>query len=216
MATEAPKAPVTSERKIRNDLEEKLPKPYLARAMEAVSVDQPNGTPGHKNKGMSVLQQHAAFFDQDRNGVIYPWNTYRGLRQLGLDIFTSILTTVLINFFMSYPTLPTEYTKRSMGVIQQPLTLKEVNLENIFSKYGRTQPDKLSYDEVWEMTEANRVGYDPIGWIAAKGEWLVLYRIAKDHDGFLSKEAARSCYDGSLFEYIAKMKNNKSGDKKKL
>ncbi|KAE8670544.1 hypothetical protein F3Y22_tig00112127pilonHSYRG00101 [Hibiscus syriacus] len=84
-----------------------------------------------------------------------------------------------------------------------------VNLENVFSKYGLTEPDKLTFTEVWRMTEACRLPFDLVGWFLAKSEWLVLYFLAKDENGFLTKEAARRCFDGSLFEDHAKM-NKKS------
>lgn len=38
------------------------------------------------------------------------------------------------------------------------------NFENMFSKYARTYPDKLSLGELWDMTEANRLAFDPYGW----------------------------------------------------
>ncbi|GMN72398.1 hypothetical protein TIFTF001_052850 [Ficus carica] len=61
VATEAGCAPVTSERKVRIDLETSLAKPC------------------HSHNNMSVLQQHAAFFDQDNNGIVYPWESYTGI-----------------------------------------------------------------------------------------------------------------------------------------
>lgn len=223
MATVARKAPITIQRKVPDDLDTKLPKAYMPRALVAPDAENVNGTWGHKHNDMSVLQQHASFFDIDNDGIIYPWETFKGFRALDFNVVSSFIFAIILHAAMSYSTLPTWLPSPLLPIYIQNIHRAKhgsdsgsydtegrfipANLELMFSKYAREVPDKLTMWELWHMTQANSVAYDFFGWAASKLEWGALYILAKDEQGFLSKEAVRRCFDGSLFEYCAKMRN---------
>ena len=55
---------------------------------------------------MTVVQQHCSYWDKDGDGVIWPQDTWRGVRAWGWNWFLSALATFIINVNLSYPTVP--------------------------------------------------------------------------------------------------------------
>uniref|UniRef100_M8AN17 Uncharacterized protein n=1 Tax=Aegilops tauschii TaxID=37682 RepID=M8AN17_AEGTA len=74
----------------------------------------------------------------------------------------------------------------------------------IFTKHAKVEPNAVNESELEAMRIANREDGDDIGRAASKAEWDLLHSLAKDKDGFLQKDNARTVFDDSLFVQLAK------------
>ncbi|KAI8846557.1 caleosin [Chytridium lagenaria] len=228
-------APVTFDRKPPRGLEKKLSNPGMPRANIAPSAERPDSdvTPLPSCEQKSVLQQHIQFFDRNRDGIIFPHETFAGFRALGWGLYFSFIFTCFINGTMSYATLDSWipdlrfpiYVKNAhkckhgsdSEVYDTEGRFVPEKFEELFSKFDKDNKKALTFWELWDLTEAIRNANDPYGWFAAKSEWIVFYFTAGWRDKMISKEKVRAQYDGSLWYQIENdMKVEKEKSKEKL
>ncbi|OAA40413.1 caleosin domain containing protein [Beauveria brongniartii RCEF 3172] len=224
VVTSLPSVPVTVERRpfIEADDDERLPHPGTARANAAPSYEQPHGTTidnwSEQHKNSTVLQQHLDFFDRDKDGIIWPFDTYIGFRRLGFSIWFSLLSVFIIHVNMSYATLksyiPDPLFRINLDNIHKAKhgsdsstydtegRFSPQKFEDIFSKYS-TDKESLTVGDISNLLKGQRLLSDPIGWFGAFFEWGVTYLMIWPEDGRLKKEDVRRVYDGSLFYHIA-------------
>lgn len=60
-----------------------------------------------KHSNQTVLQQHCEFFDSDKDGIIWPSDTYRGFCEMGFNILISFIAMFIIHSGLAYFTCPT-------------------------------------------------------------------------------------------------------------
>ncbi|KAG2320939.1 hypothetical protein Bca52824_014152 [Brassica carinata] len=182
-------------------------------------------------EGYNALEKHVAFFDRNGDGVVYPWETYQGFRAIGVGRLLSAIAALFINMGLSQKTRPGKgfsplfpiEVKNSRFVIHGSHTdvydkdgrFVESKFEDIFDKHARKHRNALTYKEVLGMIKANRDSKDFGGWIAAYGEWKLLFELCKDKDGLLTREAVKGAFDGSIFRKLEKERLSSSQSKKK-
>lgn len=183
----------------------------------------------HHHDG-NVLQKHVAFFDQNNDGIIYPWETFRGFREIGCGLLLSSVAAVFINMGLSAKTRPGKYPSllfpieiknihkakhgSDSGVYDTEGRFVNSKFEEMFAKHAHTNSSALTSDEVKGLLKSNREPKDYKGWLAAYTEWKILYILCKDENGLLHKDKVRGVYDGSLFQLMAKEKKQNSTNKK--
>ncbi|KXS22162.1 caleosin CLO3-2 [Gonapodya prolifera JEL478] len=211
-----PSAPATKEFPPPVGLDDKLRNAGQPRAVEAATQEHTTGSTD-SDKHLSVLQQHVAFFDRDRDGIVSMRDTFLGFCALGFNIFFSILAVFIINVNFSYPTSNSWLPDPTFGVRVKNIHRAKhgsdseaydnegrfvpQKFEEIFSKYDRERKGALTFRELMTMIRAQRNWVDPFGWFAAFFEWGTLYLLCAK-DGMMPKEAVRRQFDGTLFYYI--------------
>nr|XP_048318088.1 probable peroxygenase 4 isoform X2 [Ziziphus jujuba var. spinosa] len=149
-----------------------------------------------ENGDLTPLQKHVAFFDRNHDGLIYPWETFRGFRAVGCGIPLSIAGATLINIGFSQKTRPGKFPSLLFPIdIKYIHTCKHgsdsdtydaqgrfdpVKFEDIFRKHAHTNSDALTSDELMEMLKANRDPKDYKNWLVSWSEWKLLYSLGKD------------------------------------
>jgi peroxygenase len=127
------------------------------------------------------MQQHILFWDRDRDGQIYPYDTYRGFRDLGFNILFSFLAVLIINLNFSYPTrlahsfLPDPRFRvyvdsiykakhgSDSGSFDAEGRFIPQHFEDMFAKYDGDQDGALTFGELFNMMHGNRCAADPFG-----------------------------------------------------
>ncbi|KAF5939284.1 hypothetical protein HYC85_023543 [Camellia sinensis] len=177
----------------------------------------------------NVLKKHVEFFDRNKDGVVYPWETFQGFRAIGCNIFLSTFASIFINVALSGKTRPGKCPSlcfpivvkniqkakhgSDSGVYDSEGRFVPSKFEEIFCKHAHTNPNALTSAELKEMRKANREPKDYGGWLLSFAEWTILYTLCKDKNGLLQKDTVRGVYDGSLFEQMAEKKAS-AGKKK--
>ena len=129
-----------------------------------------------------VVVQHAEYWDTDRDGIIWPQDTYFGCRAWGWSPPLAFLTTFIINFNLSYPTVPGLLPDPFFRIYTQRLykdkhgsdsmtydnegRFKPQQFEDIFAKYDRGNKGGLDWGDVMRMWKGQRMVFDFFGWSA--------------------------------------------------
>jgi peroxygenase len=190
-----------------------------ARANIAATSTAPYGTAtsGHaaRHADRTVLQQHCDFFDTDHDGIVWPRDTYVGLRALGINIFFSLLWAIIVHLNFSFGTTPHRlpdpffriYLDRiykdkhgsDSGTYDNEGRFIPQNFEDFWSKYGNSKAGTMDKWQLWRAVRGQRDYRDPIGWGITAFEWFITWIYFWPKDGVLRKEEVRGIFDGSGF-----------------
>lgn len=134
-----------------------------------------------RNNTRSALQRHCDFWDTDGDGLIYPWDIYRGFRRLGFHFALCLWAAITMAIAASYNThtswiphplfainlnnINSNRHGSSTGTYDMDGELDERRFEAIFEKYAQGK-DYLTLWSTYNVWRNQRCGLDFFGWFA--------------------------------------------------
>ncbi|CAN6198101.1 unnamed protein product [Urochloa humidicola] len=171
--------------------------------------------PDDASSNMTELQKHVSFFDRNKDGIITPLETFQGFVAIGCEIAFSSAAASTVHGALApftnppgalppYVNIYVKYIHKAIhgsdtGAYDSKGRFVQEKFDEIFEKHAHIKRDALTLPEVEEMLTFNRDFLDPASWPAAEAEWQLIYQLAHDRYGFLSKKRARGIYDGTIF-----------------
>lgn len=207
---------------IRNTTPVQPPKAPPAQTTEAV-----------KPRPRKSIERHLdRFFDLDRDRKITTFETYRGIRRLGLGRPASTAVALGINIGLGLKTggglltidlnnIPAGKHAGDSGVLDANGEFNQVAFDAIFDQHAKTYPDALTEAEMSAFRHANHARDDkagPTDFVAGLGEFGLLFAMAgQDRDGtkVLTRERLNEFYNGDLFDTLAKENAAKRDERSK-
>ncbi|KAJ3156823.1 hypothetical protein HDU86_003589 [Geranomyces michiganensis] len=189
----------------------------LERALQSrTSSNSPSTATGIKQ--ITPLQKHVGFWDRNKDGLIYPWETFAGFYALGFNPFLSLMSAIAFHVLhVGYPTqsswipnplLPVEIAnihraKHGSDTESYDTSGRFVRekFEQTFAAYSTAEnKDGLTFGDIRRMWAGNRNVGDVIGWSFQFFLWAFLWALAADAEtGVLAKEDVLRQYDGTLY-----------------
>ena len=130
-----------------------------------------------------MLEQHCEYFDRDRDGIIWPSDTYHACREWGWTIPLSLFFAGAIHVVQSYGSLPgwlpdpyfriyTENLYRnkhgsSTETFDSQGRFRPQQFEDFFSKYDRDGKGGLTAREIWFGLRSQKMAFDVFGQASA-------------------------------------------------
>jgi peroxygenase len=185
--------------------------------------------PKFDEKKLTVMEKHCEFFDRNKDGMIYPWETWEGFRAIGFGYILSMIGVVFIHLsfvlFANRSWIPNPRFGLDLKMMHKCKhgsdsevydhdgRMDKNKLDEIFKKYS-DRPDSIPVRNLFWMTQEKWEGFDFFGWFAEKLEWGFLTILVKTDDWRIRREDIEAQFDGSLF-YKLEQRNKAKGKGKR-
>ncbi len=184
-----------------------------------------------------------AWFDGNADGIITPWDTYRGFYALGFGVILSFIALNIIHgplgLVFSYPTIPVRGNRLIdwLPDLRMRIWVANINrckhgsdsesyrrnghfnterFDHLFEAYSsKPERDGLSAADIYAIVYERRNLFDLFGWFAMAFELYSSYWLLWPEDGFLKKDDLLGIYDGSIFPVIAANRRKRGALKSK-